>query len=801
MTNSFIDEKFVLKDLLKEEHSYNNFLLENNEKQISQIMEFFDKKEQILALNGFCGVGKSCIADFVCENLKEDVLVLKYTCFETTTIDDLFLAFFEIFRQFTVQGKIPMFRTKTEIFTQKINSYFTNIKSPMIIVLNSFEAILKNNRNDIINFIKNLASLENIKVIITSRKMVTEYFEDKNIINIPILALNQNIYEKYLRANGVKLIGVLSNELYTQTKGYFSFVKMSIDLMKLNNTTIGDFLEKYSTSLMPFSEFIYREALLFVDPVSIHLFRLLTMMRIPLHLNLIKSLHLFNQERINFFSQNGLLIQEGEYIYLKDYVRAIMENQIPECVLSKLHSACIDLYETQLPLKPIERDLKLSRQTMRNEIDYHKMFLPRKPVLQYRDVRAVNGIPVVQKEEIPQAEPIINVENITQNPEESKEEKIKKISFIIEDENILDNIANSIKDFIEESDTKNKMAQENSKLSLMQILNLAKVEEQKNNYQEVIMLYNSALTKKDDDNFYRFLPNIYLYLANIYKKISKWYEALECYTQAQDFYYNAGNTDKINEIKFEIANIYYIVYKHDNAKFIFDELEKDLTLPNELKIKVNLAQAKLCNNINKEYLYYKKSIPLVDNSVDKSIAAELYYKFAGLNDEKNEINIAVNFYKKCIVADSDPNTNRFLTGSFVNLGEMCFEAGYNEQSIKYLTDAMNSEKNPINLYDISMRMAEIYLTYRPEYVIGSLNHALEYALKSNDNVCISEAYFILGDYYYKYKNYKLSLKNYLMSKKFAPNNQKLSTVTNKIETLKLRMSEQDFEQILREDEK
>ena len=98
MTNSFIDEKFVLKDLLKEEHSYSNFLLENNEKQISQIMEFFDKKEQILALNGFCGVGKSCIADFVCENLKEDVLVLKYTCFETTTIDDLFLAFFEIFR-------------------------------------------------------------------------------------------------------------------------------------------------------------------------------------------------------------------------------------------------------------------------------------------------------------------------------------------------------------------------------------------------------------------------------------------------------------------------------------------------------------------------------------------------------------------------------------------------------------------------------------------------------------------------------------------------------------------------------
>lgn len=94
-------------------------------------------------------------------------------------------------------------------------------------------------------------------------------------------------------------------------------------------------------------------------------------------------------------------------------------------------------------------------------------------------------------------------------------------------------------------------------------------------------------------------------LAEAYKNTSDWYEALEYYTQAQDFYYNASNLDKVAEIKLEIANIYYIMYKHDNAKFILNELNNSSDLPNDIKIRVNLALAKLCDNPQEEYEYYK----------------------------------------------------------------------------------------------------------------------------------------------------------------------------------------------------
>ena len=66
---------------------------------------------------------------------------------------------------------------------------------------------------------------------------------------------------------------------------------------------------------------------------------------------------------------------DGQYLV---YFRDIIEHQIPENVMIKLHTACVDLYNTQLPLKPLERDLRLSRQTMRNEIEYHTLFIPKK---------------------------------------------------------------------------------------------------------------------------------------------------------------------------------------------------------------------------------------------------------------------------------------------------------------------------------------------------------------------------------------------------------------------------------------
>ena len=805
MRTDFLEKSINIKDIPKE-CPIDMLLVENNEKQIEKICEFLQSEEHLMLINGFRGTGKSAIVDFVSMFLNDDALVLKYNFLETTILDDLLLGFFEDFRNYTVQGKIIPPRIKTENFSQKINSYFNSIGRPICIILNSFESILKTNKTDILNFLIHLNKFSNVKIIITSRNFIFEDFQDITYSTATTLALSQPIFEKYLKTNGVKNIGVMSTELYKQSKGYYGVLNLAVKIMTLRQYSLVKFLEIFSKSYMPFSEFVYREALALVDPVSAHVFRLLTVMRIPIHINLIKSLHLYNEERILFFVTNSLLSVDGESLYLKDFFREIIEHQIPDNVMIKLHSACVDLYNTQLPLKPLERDLRLSRQTMRNEIEYHSMFIPKKPNLNPQNVQVIDVNPVVEM--TPQTvqeieKEVVEKETAQISPphEETKEEKLDKISFIIDDEDMLNNIADSIKDFVSEKIETNKIEAQNSKFTLTQLLNLAKKEEQNYNYKAVISLYQNALTKKDDDNFDKFLPTIYVKLAQSYKHLSDWYDALNYYTQAQDFYYNTSNTDKVAEIKLEIANIYYIMYKHDNARFILNELSGNSDLPNELKIRVNLGLAKLSNKASEEYEYYKNALPLVTPEVNKAITAELYYKFAGISDERNNTKTAVDYYKKCIELDTNPKTNKFLSRALANLAELFDEAGSSNLAIKYYNQSIkidNINKNYNGLYYSAIHLAEIYSSQDTNKSLDFMTQALSYAKQLNEPFYVADASLLLGDFYMLRRDvnnaYKYFISAYNVAKhSFSKDN--LDKIQSRIDDVKRKLSEQDFKQL------
>lgn len=796
MRTDYIENLISVKDIPKE-CPFDLVLIENSEKQIEQICEFLQSDTQLLLVNGFAGTGKSSMTQFVATALKPEVITLHYNCIETTILDDMLLAFFDTFRSYTMQGKITPPRIRVENFTQKINAYFNSITNPVLIVLDSFESVLKGNKQDILNFIKHLIKLPNIKIIITARAFQREAFEEFKYSETTFLAFSQPIFEKYLKANGIKYIGLLSNELYKHSKGYYYNVNLAIKIMNLREWSLVQFLEKYSKSFMNFNEFITRESLAIVDPVSAHLFRLLTVMRIPIHVNLLKSLHLFNKERIFFFVTNSILSVDGECLYLKDSFREILENQIPENVMIKLHNACIDLYNTQLPLKPLERDLRLSRQTMRNEIDYHSLFIPKKPMPSLQNIQTVNSNPIEETLLKTTAQEVQE----TQNPEETKEEKFNKISFIIDDEDLLDNIADSIKVFVTDKVEQEEIQEQSETLDLKSILNIARGEEAKYNWKNVILLYQNALTKKDDDSFYQFVPTIYVKLAQAYAHLSQWYEALESYTQAQDFYFNASNFNKVNEMKIEIANIYYLIYKHDNAKYILTELENLSDLTNELRIKVNLAQGKLADNPVIEYNYYKKSIPLVDASTDKSIVAELYYQYAVLSDEMNNTRTAVEYYKKCIDVNSNPKQNKFLSMALANLAQLYDEAGSPQHAIKYYNESIIIDKETKNyngLYYSAIHLSEIYASQKSNKALDYLEKAFEYAKQVNEPFYIAESSILLGDYYLIRKEIEEAFRYFTMAYKIESNSfskENIIKIKSRLDEIKRLIPEEEYNRL------
>ena len=133
-------------------------------------------------------------------------------------------------------------------------------------------------------------------ISLTSRNFNYDEFAFTDYDRTSILAFSKENFEKFLRENNIKNIGPLSNELYKQTRGYYHYIDLSVKISNLRKWNLGKLLEMFSRSMGTYFEFILKEAILLVDPVSLHLFRLLALMRIPTHKNLLKSLHLFDEE-------------------------------------------------------------------------------------------------------------------------------------------------------------------------------------------------------------------------------------------------------------------------------------------------------------------------------------------------------------------------------------------------------------------------------------------------------------------------------------------------------------------------
>ena len=163
-TDNSVDIKFIQKN-----STFNQYFIENNSNQINEICNFLDGNEKLLLINGFIGTGKTSVCEYCLNFLDTNCIVLKYDCFETTILDDILLGFFDEFRKLSVLGKIKPPKIKSDNFAKKINTYFESIEKPILVIINSFEEILKSNKPEIIEFIRHLMRMSNVKVILISR--------------------------------------------------------------------------------------------------------------------------------------------------------------------------------------------------------------------------------------------------------------------------------------------------------------------------------------------------------------------------------------------------------------------------------------------------------------------------------------------------------------------------------------------------------------------------------------------------------------------------------------------------------
>ena len=844
MKYQFLNFFLEKKDLLKQNSEViDPFVLENNKENLENIYDFYGSEKPILFVNGFMGTGKKQVVNYSLNFLSKEAIVLWYNCFETTILDDILLCFFNEFKKLQTQGIISGLKVKTENFTAKINAYFTSIEKPFVIVLNSYDSIQKENLQEIVDFVNHVIGFEKVKIVIVSRTLDRKSFEDDSKYErVTLSALDKTLFEKYLKQKKISFSSSQLDDLYKHTRGYYFYTSLTTSILKYKNYEVKDFMENFKLSFLSYNKFLEKEILDIIPAISVQFFWLLCIMRHGVTSQILKQMHYYNEENIDFLTKNLLLVQSNGLIFVHDYFREQMDIAIPENVSQKLHKFIIDFYESQLPLKPLERGILLSRQTIRNEIEYHTLFLPKKvgeintnaykamaKGLEFDLSRIKQGknsqqqIDIKENSQTPQ--PVYpreqekkpdyistvspNVSNVDINlndlPFKLTEDELKMLGNTSTGKNVSERMQSSINFDIKREDGEVPISQEQQeeefKETLAYCLQVAHDEAQKYNFKLACDWYKKALTFNKDENYINELPVIYTKMAYAYHKLNEIDNSLKYYNLAREFYNQIGEVVKENYIKLNIANVYYETYKFDLAKNTLLEIIATKDNPHILTTKAYIALANIedsLSNGNLAFDYYKKALELSNTTMDVETLSELYFKYALSSDDRNDITTAIEYYEKCININRDPKVNKFLSSAYSNIATLYLEKRDNAIAVKNFLQAYQideANENYDGIYFSATKLAQIMQRKLPDKAIFYFKKAKQCAEKLNDIFYMASSLLALGDFYYGQKQDALALEEYftaldLVKNDFSKDN--ISKIEMRINDIKFRIGADKF---------
>lgn len=846
MKYQFLNFFLEKKDLLKQNSEViDPFVLENNKENLENIYDFYGSEKPILFVNGFMGTGKKQVVNYSLNFLSKEAIVLWYNCFETTILDDILLCFFNEFKKLQTQGIISGLKVKTENFTAKINAYFTSIEKPFVIVLNSYDSIQKENLQEIVDFINHVIGFEKVKIVIISRTLDRKSFDDDSKYErMTLSALDKTLFEKYLKQKKISFSSSQLDDLYKHTRGYYFYTSLTTSILKYKNYEVKDFMESFKLSFLSYNKFLEKEIIDIIPAISVQFFWLLCIMRHGVTNQILKQMHYYNEENIDFLTKNLLLVQSNGLIFVHDYFREQMDISIPENVSQKLHKFIIDFYESQLPLKPLERGILLSRQTIRNEIEYHTLFLPKKvgeintnaykamaKGLEFDLSRIKQGKDVQQQQQIdikenPQNNQQVyprqqdkkpdyvstvspNVSNVDINlndlPFKLTEDELKMLGNTSTGKNVSERMQSSINFDIkrEEGDipVSQEQREEEFRETLAYCLQMAHDEAKKYNFKLACDWYKKALTFNKDENYINELPVIYTKMAYAYHKLNEIDNSLKYYSLAKEFYNQIGEVVKENYIKLNIANVYYETYKFDLAKNTLLEIIATKDNPHILTTKAYISLANIedsLSNGNLAFDYYKKALELSNATMDVETLSELYFKYALCSDDRNDITTAIEYYEKCININRDPKVNKFLSSAYSNIATLYLEKRDNAIAVKNFLQAYQideANENYDGIYFSATKLAQIMQRKLPDKAIFYFKKAKQCAEKLNDIFYMASSLLALGDFYYGQKQDALALDEYftaldLVKNDFSKDN--ISKIELRINDIKFRIGADKF---------
>jgi len=759
-----------------------------NNSIINEIRNFVISSFDLLFMSGPRGSAKSETIEKLIPELSENNLIFQHFCFENTVIDDFLLNFYDALRNFSLVQKITLKKIETDNFKEKVNHYFKTIDSDCVIIVENFDKVDEN--LEIIDFLSHLATYKNVKIIVVTRNGEKNLFRFKRI-KIKTLEINEIDKDEFKSKLAILTEPMrleIKEKFYEITQGLELYLKMSVKYCTTANTTIEDLINEYErkkiNTFITFEEFLVTKFVTLVPAIYKDLLKILSAISQPVSKEFLDAYKLGNVSYLNYLSSNFLInIFKNEY-YVKDYFRQYITKTFSLQEKVSYYKNLVEIYENELTKSPKDRLLRLSRESIRKEIEQFNKKIP-----------SINSASKNQK--------TFNYLGVATSSwdDEKKQQKSRlseRLAKIKERKNALMK-EKQVKLLSEEDKAilrQNKEEREKNKRFIIDLINSSRDYTNKYCYQESII----ELTRAQQVDFENeFQIEILLLMAKNHEYLNEYKNALDNYEKALTLAKETKDS-RVCEIELLIAMVDKKLFRIDDAKEKFN-----LIISNELNPLNYIARANIelgeieeaDSNIEKASKCYNNALE-ISLGKDKALVCKCYYKLAVLYDEHQDYENAIKYYQKNYMTSSERKENKYYSASLTNLALIYNEQGRYKNASDYLKLALvfDSEINDWeNMYFSQKELAKIHSRFDEVSAIGYYKQALDSAKKMNDVFKEALVHFEMGEFFYDKTEDEKALVNFYNARlilKNASDNENIARVELRIKDIKMRLDSTAF---------
>ena len=773
-----------LKNMIPFIHNFPFNLLKED---FDNLCDFFNLSKNLCCIYGPEASFKTDLINYSLNYLDDNVLVFKFNCFEATTLDDILLSIFDDLKKYSQQKKVSFFKLETNDFSQKVNTYINHINLPCLLIIDSFENILNKanpiEKEQIFSYIKHLLLNDKFKIVLIS-KNETKLFDDVDKYTLLMTKFNEDKVKKYFDHYSIENNPNSIKQFCQITKGCIFPLLLTVNIIQTLKIPLDSILDEFKFKKIQFEKFLMSKIITFVPEHAKKTLFYLSLYKSGISETFLIKEGFLTKEQISYLLEKGILKNENGYIFVKSYFSQFLSEMVAPSEKIKIYKFWISFFESQLPLKPTDRVVLLSRSTMRSQIEYNNSFLPQQAnnIKQYADMSLMSylnsnltdwNIKNTNAQKSSTDNKVKNQNNATKDKQFEKYELTKEELSLLnnpidlrqkQEESLKENLYRTI-----EQREENFLKQKQQDLD--DIYSRAEVAKEEHDYNSEYTLLCSMLSYKNDSKFYEYEPKILNALAICSVNLNKTIDAIDFYNKLIELYKLRSDEINIQETKLKIATIYKDSFKINHARVIYENfINKNTKIDKKILLKSYIELADIeegLSNIEKSIELYKKAFSLYEESidVDKNYIANAYYKYALILDDFNQLQAALDYYQKCIrLAEGEP---LFLASALVNFAEILKEQGNIVKAVEAFKRALFIDESLANhegVYYISLKLSQIAEISAPELVEDLLLKSLKAAGRTNEYGYIVNAHIELGDYYQKVSLSEKALREYLTAK-------------------------------------